>query len=89
MQDLFDTPELLPANVQEIINRYGEKLINGDGDGYEVCAQLVAELETVGYTCDYYLDAQPFGLQKVNPMAPTHEIDQELVKLNQSYEPIF
>ena len=65
MQDLFDTPELLPANVQEIVNRYSEKLINGDGDGYTVCAEFVAELETVGYTCDYYLDAEPFNLQKL------------------------
>jgi hypothetical protein len=27
--------------------------------------------------------------KKLKQMAPTHEIDQELVKLNQSYEPIF
>jgi hypothetical protein len=65
MQDLFETPGLLPANVQEIVNRYSEKLINGDGDGYTVCAELVAELETVGYTCDYYLDAEPFNLEKL------------------------
>ena len=27
---------------------------------------LVADLEAVGYTCDYYLDALPFNLQKIN-----------------------
>ena len=66
MQDLFETPELLPANVRAIVNRYAEKLNNGDGDGYTVCAELVAELELNGYTCDYYLDAEPYDLKKLN-----------------------
>jgi hypothetical protein len=26
---------------------------------------MVTELESVGYTCDYYLDAVPFDLRKI------------------------
>lgn len=61
MEDLFTTPELLPEQVQEILNSFAEK----DGDGYKNCAALVEDLEKVGYTCEYYLDAVPFNLKKI------------------------
>jgi hypothetical protein len=32
---------------------------------YENCYNMVTELESVGYTCDYYLDAVPFDLRKI------------------------
>ena len=65
MEDLFENPELLPQNVQDIIVKYGQILESGEHtNGYVVCANLVKELNAVGYTCDYYLDAEPFWLRK-------------------------
>jgi hypothetical protein len=46
--------------VQEAINNFSEK----DND-YENCAKLVEELEAVGYTCDYGLDASPYDLKQI------------------------
>lgn len=59
--DLFEHYESLPVTVQWIIGKYGEA-----DESYENCAKLVAELEAVGYTCDYYLDAVPYYLHKIN-----------------------
>lgn len=60
MNDLFETPELLPNNVQEILNKFSEM-----DNTYEECEELVSELNQVGYTCDYYLDAVPYDLRKI------------------------
>ena len=32
---------------------------------YEDCRKLVDELESVGWTCDYYLDAEPYDLRPI------------------------
>lgn len=61
MQDLFDTPELLPAEVRETVDTLCHNSMT-----YEGCEKLVSELNKLGYTCDYYLDAIPFDLQKLN-----------------------
>ena len=58
--DLFEIYETLPMEVQEVINNFSEK----DND-YDNCAQLVEELEAVGYTCDYGLDASPYDLKQI------------------------
>jgi len=58
--DLFETVELLPMEVQEVINNFSEK-----DTTYENCAKLVEELEAVGYTCDYGLDASPYDLKQL------------------------
>ena len=59
--DLFEHYETLPIEVQAILEKYC------DGDNtYEECANLVAELETVGYTCEYGLDAEPYELRKLS-----------------------
>lgn len=59
--DLFEDHENLPIEVQAILNKYC------DGDNtYEKCDELIAELNAVGYTCDYGLDAEPHSLRKIN-----------------------
>ena len=58
--DLFSTPELLPLEVQAVLQKYE----NAEFD-YTECANLVTDLEAVGYTCDYYLQAEPFDLRKI------------------------
>lgn len=59
MKDLFEHPELLPVSVTEIIERFAD-----DVHSYERCDQLIDELNAVGYTCVYGLDATPYNLQR-------------------------
>ena len=60
MKDLFEDYENLPISVLKIL----EKHENSEQD-YASCEQLVKELNAVGYTCEYYLDAIPYNLQKI------------------------
>ena len=60
MKDLFEHYETLPQEVQDVLEKHAT-----DDDTYENCQQLVEDLNKVGYTCDYYLDAVPFNLRKL------------------------
>lgn len=57
-QDLFNTPELLPQKVKDILAKYDKM-----GTSYDTCNNLIKELEQVGYTCEYGLDGIPYELQ--------------------------
>lgn len=59
MNDLFETPELIPQNAMSIIDTFQDNT-------YEECERVKKELETIGYTFDYYLDAEPYSLRKLN-----------------------
>ena len=56
--DLFEHYELLPQNVQDLLVELGEL-----EDTYEACDKLIARLEELGYTCSYYLTADPYHLR--------------------------
>lgn len=56
--NLFEHYELLPQNVQDLLIEFGEL-----EDTYEDCDKLIARLEEVGYTCSYYLSAEPYDLR--------------------------
>jgi len=59
--DLFKNVESLPQDVQNVIEKYDE-----DWEyTYENCANMQDELEELGYTFDYYLDATPYNLRKM------------------------
>jgi hypothetical protein len=60
-QDLFNTPELLPQEVKDILAKYEEM-----GTSYDTCHKLIKDLEQVGYTCDYGLDGIPYELKKID-----------------------
>jgi hypothetical protein len=60
MKDLFETPELIPNEVQAVLDTFNE-----DADSYQELSRLVSELEPLGYTFDYYLDAVPYGLRPI------------------------
>lgn len=62
--DLINNPQLWPDPLREIIEKWGPNLI--DGLSYEQVAELLKEVESVGYTFDYYLDAEPYNLRKIN-----------------------
>lgn len=64
MNDLFWKLDLLPIEVQIIIEKY--QLIDTDiGLNYSDLANMLNELEILGYTFEYGLDAIPFNLQKL------------------------
>ena len=59
--DLFETPDLIPDNVKEILNTWDESI-----NSYTELSRIVDELNKIGYTFDYGLDASPFDLHKIN-----------------------
>jgi hypothetical protein len=59
--DLFETPELIPDNVRAVFEKYD----NGDELSYDEIFKLHTEVEELGYTFDYYLDAVPYDLRKI------------------------
>lgn len=60
MKDLFEDYEALPNEVKSVIDQF----IASD-ETYENCNTLVVELNELGYTCDYGLDAVPYDLRKL------------------------
>ena len=61
MKDLFETPELIPNEVQAILETFDE---NTDNTYFEL-DRILSEIEPLGYTFDYYLDAEPYGLRPI------------------------
>lgn len=59
MVDLFEHPDKWPIQLTKVIEKYEEEM---DGN-YNVCNALVVDLEKIGYTCDYGLDAVPYNLR--------------------------
>lgn len=59
-QDLFETPELLPSEVQIILHQFSYM-----DNTYDNCVALVNELNLVGYGCNYGLDGIPYDLQQL------------------------
>lgn len=59
--DLFSCTSTLPKEVQDILEKYSEDW----DDTYENCSNLLSELEALGFTFEYGLDAVPFNLKKI------------------------
>ena len=57
--DLFEVVITLPQEVQDVLNTF-------EDETYDECRRLLDELEPLGYTFEYYLDAVPFNLKKLN-----------------------
>lgn len=68
LQDLFEVPETLPKEVQDILEKYCQ------ADTYEDLNNMLAELKPLGYTFEYYLDAIPFNLTKL-PAPISREVE--------------
>jgi hypothetical protein len=56
--DLFDIYEMQPDNLKKICEAYDV------AGSYEDCKMFLGEVEAIGYTFDYGLDAVPFNLRK-------------------------
>jgi len=63
-KDLFFNQEQLPQNVKQIVFEMSEVEIN-EGFDYKKCNKYQSQLEKLGYTFDYELDATPYNLQKI------------------------
>lgn len=61
MKDLFEIPELIPSEVQSILETFDE---NSDNTYFEL-DRILAEIEPLGYIFDYGLGAEPFGLRPI------------------------
>ena len=59
-KDLFEHYETLPSKVRHLLDKHA----NADST-YESCERLIKQLEKYGYTCEYGLDAVPYGLKKL------------------------
>ena len=61
MNDLFETPEGIPLEVQAVLSEFNDETDNT----YTELDRIIKKLEPLGYTFDYGLDAEPFDLHKV------------------------
>jgi len=62
--DLFQNYNEQPEELAQIVNFYMEKFDEGDYD-YEDSKNFLKEVEAVGYTFDYGLDNEPYGLRPI------------------------
>lgn len=60
MTDLFEYPELWPANLRAILARYFAK-----DPSYKNLIRLENELFKIGYSIEFGLDCVAYNLQKV------------------------
>jgi hypothetical protein len=60
MQDLFEFPELWPANLRAILARYMTK-----EQTYTNLIRLENDLFKIGYSIEYGLDCMAYNLQKI------------------------
>jgi hypothetical protein len=61
VEDLFPTPDLIPDEVQAVLESFDEDCANT----YYALNKLLDALEPLGYIFSYYLDAEPFWLRKI------------------------
>ena len=57
--DLFEKTELQPVELSNVLEKY----THCNGMSYSELNILLAECEKIGFTFDYYLDAEPYGLR--------------------------
>jgi hypothetical protein len=67
--DLFEDYENIPSNIQLIIDNYSEDFEDGNYNGL---SKALKEIEKIGYTFEYYLDGQAYGLRPIN--VPLNEL---------------
>jgi hypothetical protein len=60
--DLFEDYENIPANVQMILDEYSESFEDGD---YIGMSKAQDELEQIGYTFNFYVDGDAYGLRPI------------------------
>lgn len=64
MYDLFEHYGDQPKELQTICDKWFN-IEQTEGLDYKKCKQFLKEVEQIGYTFDYGLDAQPYNLHKI------------------------
>lgn len=64
-KDLFEFYEEQPKELKVICDKWMEKY-EDEGLDYKDCEQFLKEVESIGYTFDYYLDAEPYNLRAMD-----------------------
>lgn len=64
--DLFECHEQLPGELQDLIARYSDLLETGEIDRYEVCREFLEKVQPLGYSFEYGLDGEPYGLRQTD-----------------------
>ena len=83
MEDLFETPILLPTEVQTILSQFNDFEIE-KGIQYADLIKLGQELAIYGYEFDFYLDCVPYNLRKITKN--TNFMKTEIKKIRQKIE---
>jgi len=60
MLDLFETPHLIPVNVKRVLDT-----LSDDAGSYWELERIRIQVEKLGYTFDYGLDAEPYDLRPI------------------------
>lgn len=77
MKDLFETPQNMPAELRAIFHRYAMQIMRGAS--YEILEAMHTETLSVGFTFEYYLDAEPYGLRPTGtPLSALEGYEKEL-----------
>ena len=63
-EDLFENYDNQPKKLAEIVENYMSKFDEGDYD-YQDSKNFLKEVEAVGYTFDFGLDNEPYGLRPI------------------------
>lgn len=63
--DLFENYQYIPDSLSEIVDKFVQ-IENTIGLAYEDCKTFLKECESLDYTFDYGLDAQPYNLRPKN-----------------------
>jgi len=71
MRTLEEKYDTLPQNVKDILEKFAEC-----ENDYESCANLVKELNAIGWTCDYYLDAEPYDFRRLVKKGQSYTYDE-------------
>ena len=58
--DLFEYPDRQPPELRRITDQLAE---DDEADLYEVCREVLAQAEAIGYTFDFGLDGVAFNLR--------------------------
>jgi len=78
--DLFEYYEKQPAKLSRIVKKYMKKFENDDYD-YQDSENFLKEVQAIGYTFDYGLDNEPYGLRpvgvKLNELEGFEDMDEE------------
>lgn len=61
--DLFEDYTKIPKNILKILNKYENGFIDGD---YTILNKALKEVRKNGFTFEFYLDGQAYGLRPIN-----------------------